>query len=53
MTKVTLEAARRMVRAGLDSVRDGEVIGAVGASGGAPEQDLVAAEAGAAALGNG
>jgi uncharacterized protein GlcG (DUF336 family) len=32
-------------------VADGEVIGAVGASGGLPEQDLVAAEAGAAALG--
>jgi glc operon protein GlcG len=32
-------------------VVDGEVIGAVGASGGVPEQDLVAAEAGAAALG--
>jgi uncharacterized protein GlcG (DUF336 family) len=31
-------------------LRDGEVIGAVGASGGVPEQDLVAAEAGAAAL---
>lgn len=32
-------------------ISDGEVIGAVGASGGAPEQDLVAAEAAAAALG--
>lgn len=30
--------------------RDGEVIGAVGASGGVPEQDLIAAEAGAAAF---
>lgn len=34
-------------------IRDGEVIGAVGASGGLPEQDLVAAEAGAAVLGGG
>jgi uncharacterized protein GlcG (DUF336 family) len=31
-------------------IRDGQVIGAVGASGGTPDQDLVAAEAGAAAL---
>ncbi|MFP4512824.1 MAG: GlcG/HbpS family heme-binding protein [Acidimicrobiales bacterium] len=30
--------------------RDGECIGAVGASGGIPDQDLVAAEAGAAAF---
>ncbi len=34
-------------------IADGEVIGAVGASGGLPEQDLVAAEAGATALGRG
>jgi len=31
-------------------IRDGEVIGAVGASGGIPDQDHIAAEAGAAAL---
>jgi uncharacterized protein GlcG (DUF336 family) len=31
-------------------IRDGEVIGAIGASGGLPEQDHVAAEAAAAAL---
>ncbi|HUZ70896.1 MAG TPA: heme-binding protein [Candidatus Saccharimonadales bacterium] len=32
--------------------RDGEVVGAVGASGGHPDQDHVAAEAGAAAFGS-
>jgi uncharacterized protein GlcG (DUF336 family) len=31
-------------------IRDGEVLGAIGASGGLPEQDLVAAEAAAAAI---
>ncbi|WP_373069062.1 heme-binding protein [Gemmatimonas sp.] len=34
-------------------IRDGEVVGAVGASGGVPEQDHVAAEAGAAAFAQG
>jgi uncharacterized protein GlcG (DUF336 family) len=33
-------------------IRDGEVLGAIGASGGLPEQDLVAAEAAAAAIGS-
>jgi uncharacterized protein GlcG (DUF336 family) len=32
-------------------IRDGEVVGAVGASGGIPDQDHVAAEAGASAFG--
>jgi uncharacterized protein GlcG (DUF336 family) len=31
-------------------LRDGEVVGAVGASGGIPDQDHVAAEAGASAF---
>lgn len=31
-------------------IRDGEVVGAVGASGGVPDQDHIAAEAGAAAF---
>lgn len=35
-------------RGAVPLIRDGEVVGAVGASGGVPEQDEVAAEAGAA-----
>ncbi len=37
-----------LVPAGLPLVVDGAVVGAIGASGGSPDQDLVIAEAGAA-----
>lgn len=39
-----------LVPAGLPLVVDGSVVGAIGASGGSPEQDLAIAEAGMAAL---
>jgi glc operon protein GlcG len=41
-----------LVPAGYPLVIDGAVVGAVGASGGTPEQDQAIAEAGAGALGD-